>query len=350
MQHLITKLRTGGSLDAAGVEEAAAFLLDEAQAIEVKKDFLRAFSAKGESPEEIAHFVQAFLGRAVDPELSADDAPGPMLDVCGTGGDKLNLFNVSTTCTFVLAAAGVAVVKHGNRGITSKSGGADVLEALGVRIDLQPSQFRESVQRTGMGFLFAPMYHPAFKAVAPVRKELAAEGVRTVFNLLGPLLNPAKPEYQVLGVFAPNLPPVFADILTRLGRTRAWAVNGGVDGERFMDEFSTLGPNQVVPTEGGAVGSPFTVDPAELGFAPASLEDLQGGDADVNAGILKAILAGTDTGPKRDLVILNVAAGLVVTGKAADLPAGVAMAQEVIESGKALKKLAEVQALSASFT
>ncbi len=343
MNDLITKLRSGENLTPVEVEAAAAGLLDAEADAEMRKSLLRSLAAKGETPEEIAGLATAFLARAVDPQLSSGDLPKPLLDVCGTGGDKLNLFNVSTTCTFVLAAAGMGGVKHGNKGITSKSGGADVLQALGVPIDLAPEEFSRSVRDTGMGFLFAPLYHPAFKAVAPLRKELAQEGVRTVFNLLGPLLNPVRPDYQVIGVFSPDLPPIFAEILRQLGRKCAWTVNGQAGGGTTMDEFSTLGPNLVVETREGEVLPPRTVDPKDLGFTAPSLESLQGDDAEVNAKILQGILEGRDRGPRRDLVLLNSAAGLAVTGMAADLPSGIARAADLIDSGAAEAKLREVQ-------
>lgn len=346
MKELITRLHAGESLDTAAVREAAAGLLDESLEIQTKKEFLRALAAKGETPAEIATLASVFLERARDPQLTPEEVGKPMLDVCGTGGDKLHMFNVSTTATFLLAAAGIAVVKHGNRGITSKSGGADVLEALGVRIDLEPAEFRESVLRTGMGFLFAPLYHPAFKAVAPVRKELAEEGTRTVFNILGPLLNPVRPDYQVVGVFSPALPPVFAEILNQLGRKRAWAVNGDAGDGRSMDELSTLGPNLIVETRDGTVAPPTTLDPADLGLAKPELSELQGGEAAENASTLIAILDGSERGARREIVLLNVAAGLVVTGMAPSMSDGLAQAAELIESGQALAKLREVQQFS----
>ena len=173
--------------------------------------------------------------------LDRDAIGKPLLDVCGTGGDKLNLFNVSTTSVFLLAAAGVAVVKHGNRGITSKSGGADALEALGIRIDLPADEFGHCVEEVGAGFLFAPLYHPAFKAVVPVRKLLAERGQRTIFNILGPLLNPARPDYQLIGVFDENLCPVFCrHSATSRPRERAWAVHGSAGAAGGMDELSTI--------------------------------------------------------------------------------------------------------------
>lgn len=334
---LISALQARAPLSGEAVELAAGFLLDPEADVALKADFLRALSAKGETNEEIAAFAQAFLARAVDPGLEPASMPGPLLDCCGTGGDKLDLFNISTTAMFVLAAGGVCVVKHGNRSITSKCGGADVLESLGVRIDLPPADFKRCVQTVGCGFMFAPFYHPAFKAVAPVRKALAAEGVATIFNLLGPILNPARPAHQLVGVFLKSALPKFAGVLQQLGRRRAWAVHGSVGGDLGMDELSTLGPTDVVAVEDGAICS-RVIDPVALGFAPAPLTSLRGGDCETNAQILLDVLSGAP-GPKRDIVILNAAAGFVVAELAPDLSTGLALAAEVIDSGRALAKL-----------
>jgi len=339
MNSLTETIRSGTELDASQVADAAEALLDESVAAAEKADFLSALSERGETPAEIAAFVTAFLEHAVDPGISAAESDEPLIDVCGTGGDKLNLFNVSTASVFVLAGAGVRVVKHGNRGITSKSGGADVLEALGIRIDLPPEQFADCLREVGAGFLFAPMYHPAFKAVVPVRQQLAQEGKRTIFNILGPLLNPARPSHQLIGVFDETLCPVFADILTRLGRTEAWAVHGKTETGAGMDEFSTTGPTTIMRTRGGEISSE-TLDPASLDLPrDTTTADLVGGDAEENAGILRGILDGEITGPKRDIVALNAAAGLTICGKAPDLGAGFALANETIDSGAASRVL-----------
>ena len=229
------------------------------------------------------------------------------------------------------------MVKHGNRAITSKSGGADVLEALGVRIDLPPAGLRRCVEAHGLGFVFAPAYHPAFKAIAPVRRALAAEGIPTIFNLLGPLLNPARPPFQLVGIFSPVLLPKYADTLARLGRTRAWAVHGS-----GMDELALTGPSAVCEVAEGRVRE-FTIDPAALGLAPCALDALRGGDCQANATILTAILDGTDRGPRRDLVLLNAAAGFVITSLAPDLAAGLTLARAQLDSGNALAKLHALQ-------
>lgn len=338
MQNLIKSLHDGQPLSEREVREAAAFLVDEQESDETKASLLRALARKGETPEEIAGFVQEFLKLAVDPGLDRAKLPGPMLDVVGTGGDKLHLFNVSTTAMFILAAGGVCVTKHGNRGVTSKAGGADVLEALGIRIDLPVERVARGIESIGLGFFFAPLYHPAFKAVVGARKILAVEGQRSIFNLLGPLLNPARPDYQLIGVFDPSLTRTFGEILVTLGRKGAWVVHGTVKKGGGMDELSTLGQNQVCKVDSGKLTSDV-LDPQDLGFAEAKLDDLVGGDANENAAIIESVLAGRDKGPKRDIAVLNAAAGFVITGKAADLAAGKALAEFVIDRGAAHAKM-----------
>lgn len=342
MQDLEQQLRAGNDLAPAQVREAAAFLLDPAAATERKAAFLRALSDKGEKPAEVAAFVGEFLRHAVDPGLDPDALPGPVLDVVGTGGDGLNLFNVSTTALFMLAAGGVVIVKHGNRGVTGKCGGADVLEALGVKIGLPPGELGRCLRETGIGFIFAPQYHPAFKEVAAARQLLAREGRRSLFNLLGPLLNPARPAHQLVGVFDERLVPVFAEILRDLGRKTAWVVHGLTEDGRGMDELSTLGKSRIAKLEGGRI-TMETLDAAKLGFASAKVTDLVGGDAQENAGILEGILAGRLKGPRRDLAVLNAAAGFVITRRAAGLAEGKILAEELLDRGAAHAKLRALQ-------
>ncbi len=330
---LTARLRTGLDLTGEMVDAAVAALVSTDATDASKADFLQTLRAKGETAAEIAAFAQALLARAVDPVLDPMRLAGPVLDVCGTGGDKLELFNVSTTVMFIVAAGGACVVKHGNRAITSKSGGADVLETLGVRIDLPPADLRRCVEAHGLGFLFAPAYHPAFKVIGPVRRALATEGIPTIFNLLGPLLNPARPPYQLVGIFSPALLPKYAETLALLGRARAWAVHGS-----GMDELSLTGPSAVCEVAGGLVRE-FAIDPASLGLAPCTLDALRGGDCAENARILTTILDGSERGPRRDLVLLNAAAGFTITGLADGLPAGLTLAREQIENGRALEKL-----------
>lgn len=341
MQGLTAHLGTGRDLDAAQVEQAIAALTSGEVDDAAKASFLQALRAKGETASELAAFAQALLVRAIDPQLDPARLAGPMIDVCGTGGDKLELFNVSTTVMFVLAAGGACVVKHGNRAITSQCGGADVLEELGVKIDLAPAALRRCVETHGLGFLFAPAYHPAFQAITPVRKALAAQGLATIFNLLGPLLNPARPPHQLVGIFSPVLLPKYAAALAVLGRARAWAVHGS-----GMDELSLTGPSAVREIVAGVIRE-MTIDPAALGLPTCSLADLRGGDRRANAATLTAILDGTERGPRRDLVLLNAAAGFVVAGLAPDLAAGLERAREQIASGGALAKLRALQSFAA---
>lgn len=347
MEKLTAQIRRGQDLQASQVVEAAEDLLSDAVPEGSKVDFLRALAGKGETPAEIAGFVEAFLERAVDPGLRGNAGGEPLLDVCGTGGDKLDLFNVSTASVFLLAAGGVRVAKHGNRGITSRSGGADVLEALGVPIDLSPENFARCVEETGAGFLFAPLYHPAFKVVAPVRKILAQEGKRTLFNLVGPLLNPARPGCQLVGVFSKELVPVFTEILSALGRKTAWVVHGTTADGRGMDELSILGETFIGKTGEGGKVSTSVLDPATLGFGEARLEELRGGDAAENARILTGILEGDVRGAKRDMVLLNAAAGFVIAGVASDLAEGIALGARLIDGGEAMKKLEALRGFAA---
>jgi len=320
---------------------AEQLLIDDPSTVEDRVSFLKALATRGETPEEIGGLAAAFLDRAVDPQISPADLDGPTLDVCGTGGDKLDLFNVSTAGIFILAAGGVKVVKHGNRSITSNCGSADVLETLGMPIDLPPEGFAESMKRHGVGFLFAQMYHPAFKAVVPVRQRLATEGIRTVFNLLGPLLNPVRPDFQLVGVFDKTLPPVFARILAILGRKVAWAVHGETADGRGVDEISTMGPTQIHKAAAGTI-TEEVITPADLIIQPATVEQLKGSDAITNAGLVRGVLDGSDKGPRRDIVCLNAAAGFAISGLAGSLPDGFQLANEIIDRGQAINKLKAV--------
>ncbi|MEO0415345.1 MAG: anthranilate phosphoribosyltransferase, partial [Verrucomicrobiota bacterium] len=324
MKKLTEQLENNEDLNLDQIAEATDGLLNARVKVDTKGAFLTALAKKGETPAEITGFVNAFLEHAVDPGIKG--LRKPVIDICGTGGDKMNFFNVSTTCIFPLAAAGVYVVKHGNRGITSKSGGADVLEALGIDIEMGPDKVADCVKSVGACFLFAPAYHPAFKAVVNVRKKLAEEGQRTIFNILGPLLNPARPKHQLVGVFDKKLGPTFAEIMENLGRKSAWAVHGTTADGKGVDEFSTLDETFVWATD----RKPFAVDSSVLGLKVPETKDLKGGDAKKNAKILTEILDGTDEGPKRDIVLLNTSAALTITGKATDLRDGLEKARELI--------------------
>ncbi|WP_033367919.1 anthranilate phosphoribosyltransferase [Rubritalea marina] len=346
MNSLISQLQNGDELSRQQVNVAAEFLLDASGSVEVKKALLVALSSKGETPSEITYFVEAFLNHAKDPETDGIEFEGPTIDVCGTGGDKLNLFNVSTTSMFVIAAGGAVVVKHGNRGITSKSGGADVLEALGIRLDLPLEQLHRCLKEAGVAFLFAPMYHPAFKEVAPVRAELAKEGARSIFNLIGPLLNPVRPQCQLIGVCDPQLGPVFAQILQSLGREAAWIVHGRTDDGRSVDEMSLMGETEISKSGSMLDTDNEVVHPEEFALRRCDVEELVGGEAEENAEILVGILDGTIRDAKRDMVLLNAGAGLACAGLADDLGAGVKLAGELIDSGEALKRLRLMQEIA----
>lgn len=342
MEILTKHLTSGAELTEEQIQDAAGLLVDPAEAPARKAAFLSALSAKGETPAEIAGFVKEFLKRAVNPGLDIAKLPGPMLDVVGTGGDKLHLFNVSTTAMFILAAGGVCITKHGNRGITSKAGGADTLEALGIRIDLPVDRVAQGIETLGLGFFFAPLYHPAFKAVAEARKLLAEKGQRSIFNVLGPLLNPARPDYQLIGVYDPALTRAFGEILLSLGRKGAWVVHGTTADGSGMDEVSTLGPNTICKLANGSL-SEDVLDPASLGFGKVELADLVGGDAQDNARTIEGILDGTIRGPKRDIAVLNAAVGFVITGIASDLVAGKTLAEGLLDRGAAHEKIRALQ-------
>ena len=339
---IINSLHAGQALNEAAVEASAALLLDADGDVAHKAALLRALSAKGETPAEIAAFVRVFLRHAVRPPLDLELLGRPAMDVCGTGGDKLNLFNISTASMFILAAGGVAVVKHGNRGVTSKSGSADVLEALGVPVSLPPEAFAECVRRHGAGFMLAPQYHPAFKSIAPVRAQLAAEGVRTIFNLIGPLLNPLQPRLQLVGVYDPALPKVYAEIFRELGRQHAWAVHGSVPGGGGMDEVSTLGPTHIV----ALYISVITETVEQVPLPVPDLADLKGGDAATNAAIIEGLLSGQVRGAKRDIVMANAAAGFRVAGLADSWESGLALANRCLDDGLARGVLENLRAFA----
>ncbi len=343
MDTLTKHLLAGKELSEREIFSAVEALMDQAVDDEKKSYFLRCFTAKGETPAEIACFVEACLERAVDPGLEKMSFDGPTIDVCGTGGDKLNLFNVSTTSMFVIAAGGGVVTKHGNRGITSKSGGADVLEALGIKLDIPPAQFRECLGKAGVGFMFAPAYHPAFKEIMPVRKQLAEDGIRTIFNLIGPLLNPAKPECQLVGICNDNLIQSYAEILHRLGRDSAWVVRGTTSDGRSVDELSLMGETHICKAGRYQDAAEEVITPADMGLSTCEVGALQGGDAKYNAEILTDILSGKERGPKREMVMLNAGAGLACAGLVDDLLEGVQLAGELLDNGSALERLKLLQ-------
>jgi len=288
--------------------------------------FLIGMSMKGETTDEIAGFATAMREKMVKIPITVD-----AIDMCGTGGDGTGTFNISTAASFVVAGAGIPVAKHGNRSISSKSGSADVLTELGVDIRMDPEKTARCVDDIGLGFLFAPALHPAMKHVMPARKALA---VRTVFNILGPLCNPAEVKRQLIGLFDGKLTEKLAQVLKQLGTKSAMTVHGA-DG---LDEISTTGVTRMsILSESGEVES-IEFDPKSVGYNSNSLQDILGGSATDNAKIIRSILEG-QSGPHRDITILNAAAGLVVGGKAANIEEGLEYSKEAIDSGKAEKVL-----------
>lgn len=295
--------------------------------------FLIALRAKGETSTEIVDAVNELKAQALTFDLPLEY----LVDNCGTGGDGANTFNISTTSAFIAAAAGAHVAKHGNRSVSSKSGSADVLEELGVSINLEAEEVKEVIKDCGLGFLFARAYHPAMKNVTPIR---AGMGVRTIFNILGPLLNPAQVKRQVIGVFDPSIVESIARALAKLGHVQALVVHG-----EGLDEFGLHGSNTVAELKEGKVTS-YRLTADELGLAMADLESLKGGDPKENAVVTEKILKGQEKGPKRDVAVLNAGATIYVSGKASSLQEGVMLAQAAINEGKAYEVLEKLRQFS----
>jgi anthranilate phosphoribosyltransferase len=295
---------------------------------------LVALSVKGESFREIAGFARGMRRHAVPFRQSRPDA----VDTAGTGGDARGTFNISTAAALVIAGAGIPVLKHGNRGVSSPCGSADVLKQLGVRIDAPPEQMQEIFEDCGIGFLFAPQYHPAAKSVAPLRQEL---GIRTIFNLLGPLMNPAGVGRQILGVFSPRWTGIIAEALLLFACQHA-LVYSAADG---LDEISITGPTFITEVKAGKTRS-FQLLPEELDLPRGTMADLTGGDAVVNARLLRDLLEGKIGGAKKDIVLLNAAAGILVSGRVATLAEALPPARQSLENGKALEKLERLRELS----
>ncbi len=292
---------------------------------------MAALATKGETFEELAGAARAMRKKAHRVQVSTS----PVVDTCGTGGDGLQTFNISTTTAFVVAGCGVTVAKHGNRSVSSKCGSADVLETLGVKLDTNPEIVEEAVQEIGIGFLFAPIYHSAMRHAAKARMEL---GVRSIFNMLGPLTNPAGANCQLLGVYAPQLTEMFAEALRLLGTKSAFVVHGH-DG---LDEISVCAPTRVSQLEDDQIRT-YDIYPEHFFGQHANPNEMTGGDAKENAAITRKILEG-EKGAKRNVVLLNTAAALVACRKAEDLKAGIAMAEQSIDSGSAMEKLDELVA------
>jgi anthranilate phosphoribosyltransferase len=331
IREAISQLLDGRSLSAGQAEE----VMDEVMTGEATPaqiaGFLIALRAKGETVDEITGCARAMRRAAV----AVRPQGNCLVDTCGTGGDRSGTFNISTTAAFVVAGAGLKVAKHGNRSVSSQSGSADVLETLGVNLDLTEDQVARSIDEVGIGFLFAPKFHPAMRYAIGPRREL---GVRTIFNILGPLTNPAGASAQVLGVYDPGLTETLARVLHELGSRAAYVVHG----HGGLDELTTTGPNQVSYFGVGSAGDSITTEtlvPAEYGFASAGLGDLQGGLPQENAHLTRDVLSGADQGPRRDTVLLNAGAALLVGGLARDLGECIELARESIDSGAALEKL-----------
>jgi len=335
---LTEQLRESTDLNAEQVTEAVSQMTTEEVTPKVKAEFLTALAQKGETTEELSAFAGELREMATAVPLDEAARAGEILDVCGTGGDGLNTFNISTTVAILCAAAGVTVAKHGNRAITSKSGSADVLDALGIPTDLSPSDAASAIAEHGFAFLFAPLYHPAFKHIAPARKLCAERGQRTLFNFLGPLLNPARPTAQLIGVPRAELTEPMAKVLQHLGIRRGMVVSGSV-GDQRMDELSKLGNNAIAEFYQDRGFATSTLNSADLSLPDATLQELAGGDAQTNANITRSILSGEETGPKRDAVLLNAGAALFVAGQADAISTGMELAAAAIENGRAAEKL-----------
>ncbi|MFN2595385.1 MAG: anthranilate phosphoribosyltransferase [Actinomycetota bacterium] len=319
--HVLSTLLAGESLSQDQAAAAMFEIMDGAATPVQMAGFVVALRAKGVSSAELAGLVRTMREFAAEVSVG-----GPVLDTCGTGGDRAGTFNVSTAAAIVCAGAGVKVAKHGNRAASSRCGSADVLEALGVKIDLAPIDVERCIARAGMGFCFAPMFHPAMRHTASARREL---GIPTIFNFLGPLTNPAGARRQALGVADQNMVEPMVQTLALLGSEHVVAFHGR-DG---LDELTTTGPSDVVELKDGELHK-WVVDPAELNLPHAELDQVAGGSPDENAATIRRIFDG-ETGPQRDIVVLNAAAGFIAAGRAPDMASGVGLAQETIDSGSA---------------
>jgi anthranilate phosphoribosyltransferase len=319
----------GGDLSSTEAHQAMTVLLEGGATEAQIAGFLVALKLKGETAVELAGFA-----RAMREKMIAVDAGADVIDTAGTGGDGSGTFNISTVAALVMAGAGARVAKHGNRSLSSASGSADLLEALGIRIAMTPQEAARAVREIGMGFLFAPALHPAMKHAQPVRRDLK---IRTVFNLLGPLANPARARFQLIGAPSPEAAGLMAQALAELGTTRSFVVHGH-DG---LDEVSTTGPTDVYEVSpAGVLKHVWT--PADFGVRRASLDALAGGGTSRNVQITQEILSGL-AGPARDIVVVNAAVGLLAGGLASDLPSSVELAARSIDSGAAREKLASLQ-------
>ena len=333
IQQALARLLDGHDLsreEARGVMDS--IMSGEATSAQIA-GFLIALRAKGETADEIAGCAEAMREHALAVRPQRDD----LVDTAGTGGDGARTINISTAAALVAAAAGAGVAKHGNRAVSSASGSADVLEALGFNLRLPPERIARSIDDLGFGFLFAPTHHPAMRHAAPVRRELAT---RTVFNVLGPLTNPAGARAQVVGVYSPELVPTIADVLVRLGATRAFVVHGAGG----IDEFSPAGPNVVCEVVDGDVGTRI-IDALELGLEPCDPAELRGGSPEENAAAIHGVFAG-EKGGRRNAILLNAAGAIAAGGHAEDLREGLELARNAVDSGAAATRLQQLIAFS----
>jgi len=329
---LIGKVATGATLTRDESAKAFDYMMSGEATPSQMGGFLMGLRLRGETVDEITGAVATMRAK-----MQRVAAPPDAIDVVGTGGDASGSYNISTCAAFIVAGAGIPIAKHGNRALSSRSGAADVLGALGVKIDLRPDEITRCIYEAGIGFMFAPAHHPAMKHVGPTRVEL---GTRTIFNLLGPLSNPAGVKRQMVGVFSRQWVEPLANVLKNLGSERAYVVHGS-DG---LDEITTSGPTAVAALDGGKVTT-FEIKPEELGLTPAKPEQLRGGDADANAVALKDVLKGKKS-PFRDVALLNAAAAIVVAGKAKDLKEGLTVAAKSLDSAEAEGRLDRLIAVS----
>ena len=342
LETLTQSLAASNPLTGEQVRHAVEQLVEEKVAPAIKADFLSQLATKGETIEEITAFAAALREKSVQPPIDpAWRNAHDVLDVVGTGGDKAGTFNISTTVAILCAAAGVPVAKHGNRAIPSRVGGADVREALGVRIDLSPAEAAEALRKHNFAFFFAPNYHPTFKHIAPARKLCAERGQRTIFNFLGPLLNPARPTAQLVGVPRPELCEPIARVLQSLGVRRGIVVCGQAGG-MFLDELSSVGESTIAEfyQDRGFAVSKLAID--SFPIQRATLVDLRGSDRATNAQHVRDVLGGTERGPKREAVLLNAAAALLAAGKSRSIIEGWELAAQTIDGGLAAAKLREL--------
>lgn len=333
---ILNDIFEGKTLSRVEAREVIGHLMDGNLSQMQAAALLAALRMRGETVDEIVGFAEAMRARAVKVPIATKE---PLLDIVGTGGTGLNTFNVSTATIFVVASAGVKIAKHGNRGATRKSGSADVLEALGVNLDLSPERLAQSVDEVGLAFLYARSHHPAMRFVAPIRSDIQA---RTVFNSIGPLTNPADADYQLMGVYDPHLTETLAEVLKGLGVKRGMVVHGG-----GLDELSVCSENKITEISEAGLKT-YELEPEEVGLARYDLKDILGGSPEENARTIRKLFATEVKGAKRDIVLLNSGAALYIAGKASNIAEGIKQAESLLDSGQVLNKLEQFIAFSQS--